>query len=190
VPDPYELGDLGFVVRRPDGESIQAAIDAACGGGDPATVARRASAPVYLPPGTYRVTQPIRAVSVAFLDVRGAGYTTKLYPDGEMDSVLDLNGVAFSNFSDFLIEGDGREKVGDAIRYYWEPKTSGRSSFGNVFRRIIVQAVRCEVGLRIGLRGSTAQTDTTSYENLVFGGEVVAGRRGRRHRRPRQQHHP
>lgn len=175
MPDAFEVGDLGYVVRRPEGDAIQAAIDVACGGGDPAKVARRATGPVILPPGTYKLTRPLRVASVSFLEFRGAGRTTKLYPVGEMDSVLDLNGVAFSTFGDFLIEGDDTESVGDVIRYYWDPATAGRSSCGNVFRSITVFTVRCKAGFRIGLPASTAQTDTTSYENITLAGGWTPG---------------
>jgi hypothetical protein len=92
-----------------------------------------------------------------------------------MDSVLDLNGVAFSNVSDMLIEGDGSEAIGDTIRYYWEPTTAARSSCGNTFRNIMIQGVRCKTGVRIGLPGSAAQVDTTSYENITAAGQWSPG---------------
>lgn len=177
MPEAFEIGDLGFIVRRPDGESIQAAIDAACGSDDPEKIGRRALGPVFLPSGTYKITKPLSVTSVYFLHFYGSGRgLTKLYPVGEMDSVLDLNGVAFGSFRDFLIEGDSHnESIDDVIKYYWNPATSACSSAGNIFRNIQIQDVRCKTGFRIGLPASAAQVDTTSYENINVAGLWLLG---------------
>lgn len=153
-----------------DTAAIQAAIDASAGDGDPARVGRLAKGPVHLPPGTYRVTRPLRVYSVSYLKFSGAGKSTRIKPSGTLASVLDLNGVAFSSFEDFLIEGDTTEQVQDAIAFTWDPTLANRSSSGCVFRNLTIQSTRFATGFRIGKWGSADQVDTSSYDNVTING--------------------
>lgn len=175
-PDAYgnysvkAFGAKGDAVAD-DTDEIQAAIDAACGPGDPAKVGRLARGNVLLPPGTYRVSKPLRIASVSYLRFLGAGKSTRIYPVGTMDSVLDLNGVAYSTFADFRIEGtNNQESIQNAIYFYWDQATATRSSCGNEFRDIQIQGTRCITGFRIGKSGSPLQVDTSLYTNLIVAG--------------------
>lgn len=155
-----------------DTAAIQAAIDAATGDADPTKVGRLAKGPVYLPPGTYKVTKPLQIVSANYINFHGAGKMTVLMPVGTMAAVLHLNGVSFSQFSDFLIEGNNafEHEVRDAIHFTWVPGEAARSSSGCVFRNIQIQGTRFVTGFRIGELGNSGQVDTSSYENITIAG--------------------
>lgn len=179
-PDAYGNFNAKLFGAKGDGiaddtPAIQATIDAACGPGDPAKVGRLARGNVFLPPGEYLVGGPLKVHSVSHLRFLGAGKSTRIHPSGVMDSVLDLNGVAYSTFADFLIQGTDTEKVQDCIYFYWDKATAVRSSCGNEFRNIQIQNTRCVTGFRIGQPGSTAQVDTSSYTNLVVTGNWHPG---------------
>jgi hypothetical protein len=175
----FNVRDYGAVgdATADDTKAIQAAIDDAVGPGDPAKECRRARGTVYIPAGIYKVTAPLRVYSTAFFGLRGEGKSTKLYPSGKMDCVLDLNGVAASTFDDFLIEGTGQlgEEVGDAIYYYQDPPTAAAGSAGNAFSRIWLQDLRCRTGFRIGKPGSFYQVDTTTYRDIWMSGHWKPG---------------
>jgi Pectate lyase superfamily protein len=159
-----------------DTAAIQATIDAALGDADPKTTVREPKGPIHLPTGLYRVTSPLRIVSAQGVKLRGDGYTTRLVPVGTMDSVLDLNGVAFSIFEGFRVEGDGaRESVANAIHYYWDKATAARSSTANVFRDVTVANTRCVSAFRVGKPGDSPQVDNTAYYNLYLAGRWRPG---------------
>lgn len=158
-----------------DTAAIQAAIDAAIGPGDPAVVGRSARGTVYIPPGNYRITRPLRIWSVSFLTFAGAGYSSRLQPVGKLSSVLDINGAAFCNFRDFLIGGTTTEEVENAIYFYWDPQLAGRSTCGCEFRNITVRDTRCVTAFRIGKPGSPLQVDTSAYYNIMVDGRWTPG---------------
>lgn len=161
-----------------DTAAFQACIDDALGGGDPATMGRNARGPVIVPPGEYLISEPLRVHSAQYFVMRGEGGSSRLTPIGPaMASVLDLNGVAYSTFADFLIggrDGDGHG-VTNAIDLYWDPATAYRSSTRNVLRGIMVQGVRCVVAIRVGRTGSGLQCDQVAYHDLGLEGRWTPG---------------
>lgn len=176
APDSYGNFNAVDFGARPDDSNIdstdalQATIDAACGPGDPSKVGRNAIGNVFLPPGTYRVSKPLRIHSVSYLRFFGAGRSTRIYPVGKMESVLDLNGVAYSTFADFRIEGTNSETIENVIYFYWDQETAVRSSCGDIFKDILIHGTRCVTGFRIGKPGSLLQVDSSSYSNLIISG--------------------
>lgn len=170
----YDVRDFGAKgdALADDTAAIQAAIDAAIGDGDPATVGRLAKGTVHLPAGIHRITKPLRIASVSYLTFRGEGKATRLCPIGAMDSVLDLNGTAYCTFADLLIEGNTESgRVENVVYTYFDPQTAARTTTGCVFRNIQVQNVPFVAGFRVGKPGSNAQVDTDTFENVaVIGG--------------------
>lgn len=160
-----------------DTAAIQACIDAALGDTPPQRTTRAARGPIYLPSGTYRITRPLRIYSAQGVKFSGDGFSTRLYPMGTLDCVLDLNGVAYSTFSGFLIQGNNgqSEWLVDAIRYYWDRTTAYRSSTANTFREIAILNTRCVTGIRVGLAGNADQLDNTSYTDLQIAGNWTPG---------------
>lgn len=155
---------------------IQKAHDAALGPADPRTGVRDAKGPVYIPTGQYRITKPIRVYSAEGFKLYGDGFSSRLTPVGEMASVLDLNGIAYSVVEGLLIRGDGaHESVTNAIHYYWDRATAYRSSTANVFRDVTVANTRCVTGFRVGKPDDAPQIDNTSYTNIYLAGAWKPG---------------
>lgn len=162
-----------------DTAAIQATIDAALGlttdkarkaaATTPTTL--YASGSVTLPAGTYKITKPLKFWGVMYLNFRGEGGATRLYPVGRMDSVLDINGAACCEFANFRIEGDCQnEAIQNAIYFYWDGVTP-RSSERCNFHDISVLGTRCVTGFRVGKQGSNVQVDTSTYRNItLYGG--------------------
>lgn len=80
--------------------------------------ATRDGAVIYLPPGTYRITAPL-SVRKASGDrwiggwIVGSGRDTRLVWDGaEGGAMFILNGVAYSRFTGFELDGRGKAAVG------------------------------------------------------------------------------
>ncbi|WP_406699028.1 glycosyl hydrolase family 28-related protein [Singulisphaera sp. Ch08] len=159
-----------------DTDAIQACIDAALGSADSKTKVREAKGPIYLPSGKYKITRPLKIYSAQYVKFHGDGGSSQLYPVGKMTSVLDLNGVAYSTFNDFLIRGNGRdESIDDAILHYWDPATAYRSSTRNVFEKIIIQNTRCVTAIRIGKPKSGLQVDQGVYRDISIEGAWKPG---------------
>jgi hypothetical protein len=106
---PVEPGQFPSV----DGAvGIQAWIDAAITAGDHTLVARRFKRKLHIDAGWYKtsVTAKIRSIDGGHVEGDGAGIS-KIYGIGgtlgsPVRSVLDLNGVAKSFFSNFTVEGE------------------------------------------------------------------------------------
>lgn len=162
-----------------DTDAIQAAIDDCTGNSDPLKNGRLAKGQVYLPSGIYKVTKPLKIWSVSYITFNGDGKSTRICPVGVMGCVLDLNGVAFSTISDFLIEGNElNETVEDVIYFYTDYAGTARTSTNCIFRNIQIQNINFTTGFRIGKYGSNNQVDTSSYENITISGPwaVSAGK--------------
>jgi hypothetical protein len=172
MPGVYNVLDYGAVGDgiHDDTAGIQAAVDAALGG-PPGSVARLAKGTVYLPPGQYQVTGPIKIYSVLHLTFRGEGKSTRLCPIGAMPAVLDLNGTAFCTFEKLRIEGDSATgRIENVVYSYYDGTTAGRTTSGCVFRDIQIQGIPFVTGLRVGLWGSNSQCDTDKFENITVTG--------------------
>lgn len=105
-----------------DTDAIQAAINAATGASNPASTTRTPTAPVYLPPGTYKVTSDLIIRSVSGFKLIGAGIaqvTILASGTGFTQAVLFVNGSLDGLFEGFAVQGDGTEQVNDGIRLDW-----------------------------------------------------------------------
>lgn len=169
----FDVRDYGAVddAVHDDADAIQRCIDACLGEADPKTRVRDARGPIYLPAGNYRITRPLQIYSAHYVQFYGDGGSTRLIPTGNLASVLDLNGCAYSTFRDFRIEGNGKdEAVGNAIYCYYDPATAYRSTTKNVLERIIVANTRCVTAIRAGKPGSGLQCDQMAYRDLSITG--------------------
>lgn len=159
-----------------DTAAIQQCIDACLGGDEAKTRVRDARGPIYLPAGNYRITRPLRIYSAQHVNFHGDGGSTRLIPIGKLDSVLDLNGCAYSTFRDFRIEGNTRdESVTDAIYCYRDAATAYRSTTKVVFEGIHVANTRCVTAIRAGQPGSGTQCDQIAYRDLTLTGAWKPG---------------
>lgn len=169
-----DFGAGGFGVTD-DTAAIQAAIDEACGDGNPASVARYASAAVLIPDGTYRITAPLTVRSVIGLQIIGKGNAV-IHADADMASVLDINGAGFSQFGGFTITGSAGTQVDDAIYSYWELATSIFPNTMNKYHDITIRNIDYVTGFRVG-KPSTGgiATDNDSFNNIIINGDWSPG---------------
>lgn len=177
MSDKYRYNVMDFGARgdsvADDTDAIQRCIDTAVGPlVDAPLRPRSCQKPIYLPSGVYKITRPLKLHSVQYVNFHGDSGLTRLMPVGTMESALDLNGVAYSHFHDFEIQGNGTERIDNAIYYYYDNKTAYRSATRNCFERIFIHNTKCNTGLRIGKVGTGLQVDQTSYKSLtIYGGQ-------------------
>jgi hypothetical protein len=159
-----------------DTTALQAAIDSVISRGDPAAVTRRANRAIYLPAGTYRVTSPLRIHSVENFRLHGDGTSSRiLAARAAMDSVIDLNGTAYSSFADFSIIGTSRASARRALWVRWTQVA--RSSTHNTFSRVTVINLSYErAAFEIGdVSTATGQVDTTAWYFCTAAGARESG---------------
>lgn len=153
-----------------DTVAIQHAIDAALQV-LPTTQYRYGLQAVYVPAGQYRITSPLRVWSANGFNMYGDGWATNLMPDAVMDSVLDLNGIAYSCFRDFTIRGSGREVVKYPIYLYWDNTTAARSTWRVALERIDILNTKFINGIQLGKQpGNGLQVDTVSLSQISITG--------------------
>lgn len=102
VPSPGAVGDG----QADDTAAIQTALDAL-----------RDGSVLYFPPGVYRITAPLRiknSTGVRWLGglMIGSGRDTKLVWDGGVGPMFLLDGVAYSRFVGFELDGGGKAGAG------------------------------------------------------------------------------
>jgi hypothetical protein len=146
--------------------TIQAAIDYILGPGDPLSVTRRASSPLYLPHGLYRIESPLRVEGAHGFMLYGDGKEqTRFQAVGTMDRMLDINGVSRSTFGHFSLVGDYTSSVTDAIhcRHDGTARTTDYSTLHNID---IQEGFRCVTGIRIGEPSASTQCDTWKLDDI------------------------
>lgn len=144
--------------------AMQGAIDAAIGPGNKASVRRNAIAEVVLPAGTLPLSVPARVESVGFFKMRGRGGATKIVPAAnDMECLLDLNGTAHSQFSDFRIKGASTYSVDRAVWVRWNGVAS--NSTWNDLSGITVEGLKYVNAFEIGDRAN--QGVDVSMVNLL-----------------------
>jgi hypothetical protein len=111
------------------GYPTMAALDSAL---PPARNGRQPTKWLYIPPGTYKLTDSLALTSMQGLVIRGGGrFITSLgfqggTPAAPLLAGLDLNGVAFCTLSDFGVGvGDGGD-VRALIYLHWDPGRAAR----------------------------------------------------------------
>jgi hypothetical protein len=144
--------------------AVQAAVDEAIGPGNKTSVRRSSLAEVVLPAGTLPVSVPIRVESVGFFKMRGRGGSTKIVPGADdMECLLDLNGTAHSQFSDFRMTGASTYSVERAVWMRWNGVAS--NSTWNDLSGITVEALRYGKAFEIG--DTAAQGVDVSMLNMI-----------------------
>ena len=170
--DVKDHGAVGDGVAD-DTQAIQQAIDACAVAGDPARVTRRATQALYLSPGYYKVTAPLRITSVQGFYMTGAGVQTSSFlpvAAKPFDSVLDINGCAEGWFGNFSVLSGGQVcNVDKVIAYRWDKDTAARSSTGCTFSNIVIREVTFRIGFAIGV-DNHLQVDGTGFYNCGVSG--------------------
>jgi len=160
-----------------DTAAIQRAIDAATGGpaiGSP-TVARRALGVVYLPPGIYRITRPLKVYSVAGFVLAGSGIRSSIIQlDGIVTTGLDLAGCKDSIFREFSLTARGGYQATfvakSMMSLNYTPTTTAMSSAGNLFENLRVFDARFHTGIDIGGASATFDVSAVSLSNVLVVG--------------------
>lgn len=153
---------------------LQEAVDACIESGDASTTTRNALYPLYIPPGTYKVTAPIVARSVEGMRVFGAGRRlTRLAPLGTMDSVLELDGSLYGTYEDFCIKSAGTTSIDKCINLHWSAASHAHSSSNN-FRNIFIADTGFRAGFGIGIDNAN-QVDASTFINCHVRGQWHTG---------------
>lgn len=174
----YGADPTGAVVAD---TAFASALTATIGSANPLTTTRSANGYIYIPAGTYKLTQDWLIQSVLGLTVKGDSKTSTIilaHGTGFTNAVINADGAEFCRFSDFTILGDGTEGAGStstpipwAMQLTKNTTTHGVST-QNVFERIWVQPFNWQGGIWSGApAGTTNQVDaSTYYDVLVQGG--------------------
>jgi Pectate lyase superfamily protein len=166
VKDPV-YGAIGDGSHN-DTSAINAAIAAATGAASPKTTARTATAPVYFPPGTYKITSDLLIASTVGFRMFGAGPgNTTIYCSGTgfQTAPIFINGAIDGIFEGFQVEGDGTEQVNEAIRLDYVGASRTDAACGTTSGSAVVTNVNArmyDVGATITGTGIPAATTVIS----------------------------
>lgn len=158
--------------------AIMAAIEEACGSGNPVTTTRTAARGVELPAGQWLISAPVEVRSVIGFTLEGKGFC-ELRADSPMSAVLDINGAAYSQFGGFTVTGTAGVQVDNAIYTYWDNAGSQRTNHANAYYDIVVRNLDYIVGIRVGKSGAGNQVDNDIFENIHIAGAWATGETSR-----------
>lgn len=156
---------------------LESWVAASIGTANPVSNVRTASKALYLSAGTYRITRRLNILSVMGLDFFGEGYRSAIVVDGTLDYGLYLNGVAFSNFSNFEIRGlagqGGGDTVTTALALEYDPAVAARTSTQNNFSRIQVRGLDYTTAYAFGVESANLQVDQVTVYKCNASGSVT-----------------
>lgn len=184
APKPDALGNYNVKDWGAKGDNatddtvaIQAAIDASIDQRFTATATtRRCLGPVYLPPGSYRITRPLVVRSALGFRMYGAGATSSIRPSADMPAALDLNGLAWSEFDRFMVDGWPTATVKDVISLEWDPAVASRSTSICRFTYVDIMGFKSfECGFSIGRYSADRQVDCSNFEHCTVSGKWKPG---------------
>jgi predicted secreted protein len=176
--DPRKYGFATTATGTVNSTALQAAINEACGVGDPVTTSRFANRRVVLPAGTYLLDTPITIRSVLHLEVTGLG-NCELRANANMTTIFDINGISRSRIGGFTLTGSAGVQVDNGIYYYWDAAGAQRTSFGNSFHDISIRNLDFVTGIRVGKPGASVQVDSEEFRNIIISGAWTAGETAR-----------
>ena len=126
-------------------------------------------APIYFPPGTYKVTSDIQMTSLIAPCIMGYGATIVASGNNFSKAVLLLDGWYRGGVFGLTIIGDGTEQVPSAIKLDYS--TAGyRSTTTNLFEDITIRNLNYVTGLDLSGTGSN-QLDGTLMKNVYVAGQ-------------------
>lgn len=173
--DVTSYGAIGDGVTD-DTAAIQAAIDAAVGGSVAAGAGavRQALGSVYLPVGQYKVTNSLKIYSVSGFQMCGDGTSTQISMSGTTRAyVLDINGVAYSKFFDFTVNGLTSSDIVTtaAIGLNWDNTTSVNSTRSVHFENLVIRNLKYVHGLDLGGSSANRQVSEITVTQCKISGE-------------------
>jgi len=177
--DPRTYGFSTAASGTVNSAALQAAIDEACGPGDPVTTVRTANRRVVLPAGIYLLAAPITVRSVIGVQIIGQGMC-ELRADSNMAAVFDINGAAYSLFEGFTITGSAGVQVDNAFYTYWDSAGSSRSNTANSYRNITVRNLDFVTAFRVGKPGvGGADVSDDVFDHIILNGAWEDGEAAR-----------
>jgi hypothetical protein len=150
-----------------DWAGMQHCINVVTGSADPADNVRYVTHPIHARSGEYVMNRTVRAWSTLGFCMTGDGDSTVFRFTGALDAGFDLNGVAFSRVTNFVVKGAGdfSEDLIRAIWLHWNPDEAARSTYANHFEGVKVYECRFHLGIQIGNTGDSGQVDTDMWVN-------------------------
>lgn len=152
--------------------AINAAIDEACGSGNPLSTTRTASRGVEIPSGSWGIDSPVVGRSALGLHVDGKG-ECELVAKSNMTALIDFNGVRNGGVSNLQLRGTSGVTVDVGLWIYWDNVASSSPVTGMRFEEIWVRNLDFIDGIRVGKVGSTpagAQVDNCSFWHCLVNG--------------------
>lgn len=160
-----------------DTAAMQACIDACISAGNPVTTVRSGIRRMVLLNKDYKVTAPLNILSVIGFDLSGVSRrSSRIYGQGTMVNVLNINGAYNCNFSNFRVSCGNYGEVGInidcAIDFYWDSTKAARSTSTCLFDRVWIDG-QYKYGFGISrLSNGAKQVDNTHFSDvLVQGGD-------------------
>lgn len=121
--------------------------------------------------GVYKISAPlvINPNKNTFI-MKGQFFDTQIVTSSTLDSMLDINRMAYGEISGFRLSNiSGSNIVDKMINYYWDGVGGTRSVTQNIFKDIYIDG-RFRVGMKIGKDGTGVQCDNTLYERVIING--------------------
>ncbi len=176
VKDFGAVGD-GFT---DDTAAIQATIDFAMGGNvaHAITHTRTPAYAVYLPAGTYLVSDSLKIYSSNGFKFLGASAETTISlktGTALAGAVVDINGSYRGTYENFTVLGLGTATCDTGVSLDWNSAKSLRSSSGNAFRNISIRNLKYVNGFSFGLYTANFQADDNHVDNCLAVGGFTAG---------------
>jgi hypothetical protein len=176
--DPRAYGFSTAATGAVNSAALQAAIDEACGTGNPVTTTRSAGRRIVLPAGLYLLGAQINIRSVLGLEIVGAG-NCELRADTNMTAVFDINGMAYSHLGGFTITGTTGVQVDNVIHTYWTVAGAQRTNHSNSYHDLTIRDLDYITGIRVGVLAATGQVDNDEYRNISIAGAWATGETAR-----------
>lgn len=127
-------------------------------------------------PGTYKISSPliIKPNKNTFRMI-GQMFNTIITTSVSMDSMLDVNQMAYGEISGFrLICNSASAIVDKMLYYYWDGQTGTRTTTRNTIKDIAISG-RFRTGIKIGKDTTGVQCDKTLFENITVNGVYTEG---------------
>ena len=143
------------------------------------STSRFAQASGFLPAGSYKITAPLKIYGVFGLRIYGVGIESKFMVSGNLACGLDLNGVRYSVFENFSVQGIlVADTANDGIAINWSTAVSQGSTYHNEFRNVRVFNLTFQrSGFGVGCDSADRDVSAQKFFNCgVFGNRPFSDR--------------
>jgi len=143
------------------------------GNSAPASGGRNLKAPIFFPPGTYKISSDLVLQSAIQPVIMGYGATIKASGSAFTNSMLNLDGCYKGMVYGLTFIGDGTDQVNSAIKI--DNSTAGfQNTTGVRIQDVIIRNLKYVSGIDASGTGSR-QLDGVQFDNILIAGQQAAG---------------